>query len=251
MSVRDEDRAVVSVSARRRWASLGVLSASLLVVTMDLTILYVALPDLAADIRPTANQQLWIVDIYSLVLAGLLIPMSALADRWGRKLMLLAGFVVFGAASALILAADSPEQVIATRALLGVGGAMIMPTTLSLMRSVFTDADERATALGVWAAVSAMGAAVGPIVGGALLEHFSWHAAFLVNVPLMASAVVAGAVILPESRDPHPGRWDFVATVLSIVGMVLTRLVDQALRARRSPSPIAEGWAVLVTSWCC
>ena len=221
MSVRDDDRAAVTVPARRRWASLAVLSASLLVVTMDLTILNVALPELAADLRPTATEQLWIVDIYSLVLAGLLIPMSALADRWGRKRILLAGFLVFGAASAVILAAESSEQVIATRALLGVGGAMIMPTTLSLIRSVFTDADERATALGVWAGVSAMGAAVGPIVGGALLEHFSWQAAFLVNVPLMAVAFVAGAIILPESRDPNPGRWDFVATALSIVGMVL------------------------------
>ena len=220
MTIRETPAATVSVSRARRWASLAVLSASLMVVTMDLTILYVALPELAADIRPTANEQLWIVDIYSLVLAGLLISMSALADRWGRKRMLLAGFVVFAVASAAVLLAEEPGHVIATRALLGVGGAMIMPTTLSLIRSVFTDPSERATALGVWAAVSALGAAIGPIVGGALLEEFSWRAAFLVNVPFMAVAVVAGALILPEAREPHPGRWDFLATALSIVGMV-------------------------------
>src|SRR5690606_12825884 len=132
---------------------LAVLSASLLVVTMDMTILNVALPDLAAHLRPTADQQLWIIDGYSLVLAGLLVPMSALADRWGRKRLLLTGFAVFGGASLLVLAADSPAAVIAVRALLGAGGAMIMPTTLSMIRSVFTDPRERATALGVWAAV--------------------------------------------------------------------------------------------------
>lgn len=205
----------------RRWAALAVLSASLLVVVMDLTILNIALPDLAADLRPSAEQQLWIIDVYSLVLAGLLVSMSALADRWGRKRMLLAGFVLFGAASALVLVADSPATVIAVRALLGMGGAMIMPTTLSLLRSVFTDPRERATALGVWASVAAVGAAAGPIVGGLLLEHFAWQAAFLVNVPCMVVALVAGVLILPEARDPSPGRWDLVATVLSIAAMVL------------------------------
>ncbi|MFD3686682.1 MFS transporter [Nocardiopsis sp. NPDC058631] len=209
-----------SMSAGRRWAALVVLSASLLVVVMDMTILNVALPALSADLRPTAGQQLWIVDAYSLVLAGLLVTMSALSDRWGRKMMLLTGFAVFGGASLAVLAADSPGTVIAVRVLLGVGGAMIMPATLSMIRTVFPNPRERATALGVWAAIASLGAAVGPIMGGALLEHFSWHAAFLVNVPFMAVSLLAGLLLLPEARDPRPGNWDMVATVLSIVGMV-------------------------------
>lgn len=208
------------MSPRRRWAALGVLSASLLVIVMDLTILNVALPELTADLRPSATAQLWIVDIYSLLLAGLLITMSSLGDRWGRKRMLLTGFVVFGGASLLVLLADTPATVIAVRALLGVGGAMIMPTTLSLIRSIFTDPAERARALGVWAATSGLGAAIGPIVGGFLLEHFSWQAAFLVNVPFMALALGFGLWLLPEARDPKPGRWDFLGTVGSIAGMV-------------------------------
>jgi len=203
----------------RRWVGLVVLSLSLLAVVMDMTVLNVALPGIAADLRPSATQQLWIVDVYSLVLAGLLISASALADRWGRKRMLLAGFALFGAASALVLVAGSAEAVIAVRALLGLGGAMIMPTTLSMVRTVFTDPRERATALGVWAAIAAVGAAVGPIVGGLLLVHFPWQAAFLVNVPLMVIGLVFGAWLLPESRHPRPGRWDLFATVASIAGM--------------------------------
>ncbi|MDA0563887.1 MFS transporter [Streptomonospora sp. S1-112] len=220
MSIRrPADPAAPAVSRARRWACLAVLSASLLVVVMDYTVLNVALPDLTADLRPTADQQLWIVDVYSLVLAGLLVSMSALADRWGRRLLLLLGFAVFGGASLLVLAADTPAAVIAVRALLGAGGAMIMPTTLSMIRSVFTDPRERATALGVWAATSSLGLVVGPVVGGFLLEHFSWHAAFLLNVPLMLAALVAGLLVLPETRDPAPGRWDAVGTAQSIAGM--------------------------------
>lgn len=196
------------------------LSSSLLVIVMDMTILNVALPELTQDLKPSASEQLWIIDIYSLFLAGLLVPLSALADRWGRKRMLISGFFVFGGASLLIIAADSPTAVIAIRALLGVGGAMIMPTTLSMIRTIFTDPAERAKALGLWAAVSSVGIALGPIVGGLLLEHFSWQAAFLVNVPLMILAVIAGLVLLPETKDPSPGKWDGVATALSIVGMV-------------------------------
>lgn len=208
------------MSAGRRWGALAVLAASLLVVVMDMTILNVALPDIAAALSPTVAQQLWIVDIYSLVLAGLLVTMSTLGDRWGRKRMLLLGFAIFGGASLLIVLAESASVVIAVRALLGVGGAMIMPATLSMIRSLFTDPAERAKALGVWAAVASLGAAVGPIIGGLLLEHFSWHAAFLVNVPLMGAAVVVSLFLLPEARNPHPGRWDASATVLSIVGMI-------------------------------
>lgn len=204
----------------RRWGGLAVLSASLLLVVMDITILNVALPAISEDLRPDPVSQLWMVDVYALVVAGLLVTVSSLGDRWGRKKMLMTGFAVFGLASVLVLWADSPGDVIAIRALLGVGGAMIMPSTLSMIRTLFTDAKERATALGVWAAMAAVGGALGPILGGLLVENFSWHAAFLVNVPVMVVAIVAAIFLLPDSRNPEPGRWDPLATVLSIVGMV-------------------------------
>ncbi|NRQ31767.1 MFS transporter [Nonomuraea sp. NN258] len=208
------------VSTRRRWAGLAVLSASLLLVVMDMTVLNVALPAITEALKPGSIELLWMVDVYALVLSGLLVTVSALGDRWGRKRMLLTGFAVFGVASLAILVAESPAAVIAVRALLGVGGAMIMPSTLSMIRNLFTDPRERATALGVWAAMAAVGGALGPILGGFLLEHFSWHAAFLVNVPVMIVAIVAGLILLPESRNPNPGRWDALGTLLSIVGMV-------------------------------
>ncbi|TYR51651.1 MFS transporter [Streptomyces parvus] len=210
---------LTAMSRGRRWAALAVLSASLLVITMDMTILNIALPDIAAELHPTAAQQLWIVDAYSLVLAGLLVSVAAIADRWGRKRMLVLGYAFFAAASLLVLTADSAEAVIAIRALLGVGGAMVMPTTLSLIRVIFTDPRERATALSVWAAVSGLGTVVGPLVGGFLLDHFSWHAAFLVNVPLMAIGIVAALLLLPESRATSPGRWDAPAALLSLIGI--------------------------------
>ncbi|WP_019201346.1 MFS transporter [Tsukamurella sp. 1534] len=208
------------LSFAHRWAAALLLSASLLVITVDLTILNIAIPDLAADLRPTAAQQLWIIDAYSLVLAGLLVSTSSLGDRFGRKRMLLLGYLVFGSASLLVLWADSPTQVIALRVALGVGGAMIMPTTLTMLRVIFTDPGERAKALGLWAAVSGVGAAVGPIAGGLLLESFSWRAAFMVNVPLMAIVLVVGAFLLPESRVPSPGAWDWPGALMSITGMV-------------------------------
>ncbi|QYM76876.1 MFS transporter [Leucobacter luti] len=209
------------LSRGRRWAAVAVLTASLLVIIMDMTILNIALPEMAAELHPTSDQQLWIIDVYSLVLAGLLVSFAAIADRWGRKRMLLLGYTIFGGASLLILLANSAEAVIGIRALLGIGGAMIMPITLSLIRVIFTDPKERATALSIWAAVSSLGAAVGPLIGGVLLEHFSWHAAFLINVPLMVIGVVAGALILPESRVKNVGRWDAFAALLSLVGMTL------------------------------
>ncbi|MFT3660311.1 MAG: MFS transporter [Gordonia sp. (in: high G+C Gram-positive bacteria)] len=164
-------------------------------------------------------QQLWIVDAYSLVLAGLLISMSGLADRFGRRRLLMVGFGLFAVASLLVLRADSAPVVIALRALLGLGGAMIMPTTLSMLRVIFSDPRERTLALGIWAAVSAAGAAVGPIIGGFLLEHFSWHSAFLVNVPPMVLALLAAAFLLPESRVQVTARWDFVGSALSLGGV--------------------------------
>ncbi|MEV5575700.1 MFS transporter [Spirillospora sp. NPDC052269] len=204
----------------RRWAGLAVLSASLLLVVMDMTVLNVALPEIAADLRPDSISLLWMVDVYSLVVSGLLVTWAAVGDRWGRKRMLLTGFALFGLASLAVMWANSPGAVIAVRALLGVGGAMIMPSTLSMIRNLFTDPRERATALGIWATMAALGGALGPILGGALLEAFSWHSAFLVNVPVMAIALVAGWFLLPESRNPSPGPWDALGAALSIVGMV-------------------------------
>lgn len=215
-----DHQAPLVASAARRWAAALLLSASLLVITVDMTILNIAVPDLAADLRPTAAQQLWIIDVYSLVLAGLLVSTSSLGDRFGRKRMLLLGYVVFGIASALVLWAETPAQVIALRAALGVGGAMIMPTTLTMLRVIFTDPAERAKALGLWAAVSGVGAAVGPIVGGVLLENFSWRAAFMVNVPVMVIVLVVGIFLLPESKVGATGAWDWVGALMSITGMV-------------------------------
>lgn len=240
------------VSRRRRWAGLTVLSASLLLVVMDMTILNVALPAISADLRPGSVELLWMVDIYALVLSGLLVTVSALGDRWGRKKMLLTGFALFGLASTVVLWADSPGEVIAVRAMLGVGGAMIMPSTLSMIRTLFTDPRERATALGVWSAMAALGGGLGPILGGLLLEHFSWHAAFLVNVPVMVAAIAAGLFLLPESRNPRPGRWDVFATALSIIGMVaLVYSIKQfGKEGLAGAGPwVALGLAVVALTW--
>jgi DHA2 family multidrug resistance protein-like MFS transporter len=210
----------------RRWWALAVLAASLLVVVMDLTILNVALPAMSAELHLSSVSQLWVVDAYALALAGLLIPVTALGDRWGRKRMLITGYAAFAVGSVAVLWADSPGAVITIRALLGVGGAMVMPSTLSLIRSIFDDRRERTLALSVWGATAALGAAVGPVVGGALLESFSWHSAFLVNVPLMVVAIAAALWLLRENRSQRPGRIDAVGVLTSAGG--LTALVYAA-----------------------
>ncbi|UGY95114.1 MFS transporter [Streptomyces gobiensis] len=196
------------------------LCASLLLVAMDATILNIALPSLIDDLQPSGRAQLWIIDIYGLVLGGLLVTAGALSDRWGRKLLFLVGFVLFGVASVVAATAGSSEQLIAGRVLLGVGGAMVMPSTLSLIRHTFTDARERAMAIGIWAAVAGAGASVGPLIGGFLVERYGWSAAFWVNVPVVVVTVVCGVVLLRESRDPHPAGIDWAGAVLSVVGIV-------------------------------
>lgn len=206
--------------AKNRWAVLGVLSLSLLVVALDLTVLNVALPTLSTELRPSSVQLLWIVDVYSLVVAGLLISCGTLGDRVGRKRFLCLGFIVFGAASATAAWANGPEMLIAARALLGIGAAIIMPSTLSIIRNVFTDRKERTVALAVWATMSAAGAAVGPVVGGVMIEHFWWGSVFLINVPIMVFALIAALTLVPESRHPNPPRWDTVGALLSVTGLI-------------------------------
>ncbi len=209
-----------NLSKARRWVCLFAVLFGEFVVAIDMTVLNIALPSLTAELQPTSDQQLWIVDSYSLVLAGLLVASSSLSDRWGRKRMLLSGFAVFGIASAFIIGAQSPEAVIAIRALLGVGGAMIMPATISMVRNIFTNARERAFALAAWSSISGLGMAAGPLIGGFLLEHFSWHAAFVVNIPLMAIGIVLGIIVLPEIRVKNPGSWDVLAAFIALLGMV-------------------------------
>ena len=182
----------------RRWRVLTVLASSLLLIAMDATLLNVALPTLAADLAPGSTELLWIVDAYGLVLAGLLVAMAGLGDRIGRRRLLSAGLVVFAGASLLAALAGSPAQLIAARALLGVGGAMIMPSTLSVLRSVFLDERERAVAIGVWTAVAAGGFALGPIAGGALLEVADWPWLFAVQIPVVLVGLVAVRLFVPE-----------------------------------------------------
>lgn len=208
------------LSKGRMWAALAVILFGQFIVSIDLTILNIALPDLTKELRPTSDQLLWIIDVYSLVVAGLLVATSSLSDRFGRKRMLLTGFFIFGFASGLIMIADSAEFVIAIRAMLGVAGAMIMPVTISMIRSIFNDAKERALAIAIWSSISAIGMATGPLIGGVLLDFFSWHAAFFVNVPLMAAAFLIGIFVLPEVKLKNPGKFDVLASILFLAGMV-------------------------------
>ncbi|WP_175411211.1 MFS transporter [Streptomyces sp. TRM64462] len=203
-----------------RWVVLVVLCVSLLLVALDATVLHVAVPAVSEDLRPSATGLLWIVDAYPLVCASLLILFGTLGDRVGRRRILLGGYALFGVASAVAAFADTPAVLIAARALLGVGGAMIMPATLSILRAVFPDRRERATAIGIWTAVAAVGAATGPVLGGFLVEHFWWGSVFLINIPLMALILPAARWLLPESRGSGDGPWDVVGALMAAAGVL-------------------------------
>ncbi|MFB7780139.1 MFS transporter [Streptomyces bauhiniae] len=202
-----------------RWVVLVVLCVSLLLVALDATVLHVAVPAVTEDLRPSAVELLWIVDIYPLVCASLLILFGTLGDRVGRRRVLLLGYALFGVASAVAALAHNGETLILARALLGVGGAMIMPATLSILRQVFPDRRERALAIGIWSAVAAVGAAVGPLLGGFLLEHFWWGSVFLINIPLMLVSLPIGRMLLPESRGERDGPWDIAGALMAAGGL--------------------------------
>ena len=205
-----------SPAGRREWIGLGVLALPCLLYSMDLTVLNLAVPALSRDLAPSSTQLLWIVDIYGFLLAGLLIPMGTLGDRIGRRRLLLIGAAVFGAASVLAAFSNSAAMLIGTRAVLGIAGATLAPSTLSLIRQMFLDSRQRTFAIGIWIMSFSAGAGIGPLVGGALLEHFWWGSAFLVGVPVMALLLAVGPVLLPEFRDPRPGRLDWLSAGLSI-----------------------------------
>ncbi|MGW2658710.1 MFS transporter [Streptomyces sp. NPDC001478] len=203
-------------AGRKEWIALGVLLLPVLLVSMDLTVLYFAIPSISEDLRPSSGQQLWMIDIYGFVLAGVLLTMGALGDRIGRRRLLLIGAVVFGAGSLLAAYANSPETVISARAFQGIGGATLMPSTLALIRNLFPDQTQRRTALAVWSTGMAAGAALGPVVSGALLAWFWWGSVFVINVPVMLLLLVAGPFLLPEFKDRAAGRFDLISAVLSL-----------------------------------
>ncbi|MFD5626740.1 MULTISPECIES: MFS transporter [unclassified Streptomyces] len=203
-----------------RWLALCVLVLAVLLVAVDATVLGLATPYISEDLKPSGTQLLWIGDVYSFVIAGLLVSMGSLGDRIGRKKLLLIGATAFGAISVLNAYASTPELMILARALLGVAGATLMPATLALIRNLFHDPRERSLAIGIWGATASAGTAVGPVVGGFLLEHFWWGSVFLINLPVMVVLVLVGIRLLPESRTPNPGPWDLTSVGLSFVGMI-------------------------------
>lgn len=202
-----------------RWIALTVLTLAVLLIAVDATVLGLATPFLSEDLQPSGVQLLWIGDSYGFVIAGLLVSMGGLGDRIGRKRLLLIGASAFGLISILNAYAPTAEVMIAARALLGVAGATLMPSTLALIRNIFSDPAERTVAIGVWGAMSSAGMAIGPILGGVLLEHFWWGSVFLINLPVMIILVIAGAKLLPESKATNAGAWDLRSVVLSLVGM--------------------------------
>ncbi|PZO64568.1 MAG: MFS transporter [Paracoccus denitrificans] len=210
----------VSSNLHSRWLVLIAVMLAFLPVVLDMTILHVAVPSLTQSLEASGNEVLWIIDIYPLLMAGLLVPMGTLADRLGNRRVLLTGLVIFGLASFWAAFAESAPQLIAARVVLALGGSMIMPCVLGIIRKTFEDDAERAMALGLWGTVGAAGAAVGPLVGGALLAHFWWGSVFLINVPVMLVVAPAGYFLLPSTEKTVPGRWPIGQALLLIVGMI-------------------------------
>jgi DHA2 family multidrug resistance protein-like MFS transporter len=204
----------------REWAGLAVLALPALLASLELTVTHLALPAIAADLGASSTQLLWIVDVYAFLLAAVMIPLGVLGDRIGRRRLLLVGAVAYGVASVLAAYSPDPGLLIAARAMMGVAGATLMPSTLSLTAAMFRDPHQRAVAIGVIIASVSGGTAIGPLVGGWLLEHFWWGSAFLLAAPVMAVLLVIGPVVLPEHREPHPGRLDLGSAALVLLAVL-------------------------------
>jgi MFS transporter, DHA2 family, multidrug resistance protein len=224
MDPTDEDADVAAsappLATRREWVGLGVLALACLLYAMDLTVLHLAVPSLSEDLQPSSAELLWITDIYGFMVAGFLVTMGTLGDRIGRRRLLLGGAAAFGVVSVAAALSTSPQQLIASRALLGVAGATLAPSTLSLIFAMFQDPRQRTTAIGVWITSFSAGGAIGPVLGGVLLEHFWWGSVFLLALPVMALLLLLGPRVLPEYRDPGAGRLDLASAAMSLVAVL-------------------------------
>src|ERR1700683_4036376 len=238
------------VSGARRWVTLAVLCCPLLLISLDNTILNVALPSIVRGLHATSTQLQWIVDAFAIFFAGLLLSFGAMGDRIGRKWMFMGGLVVFGTGSALAAWSDTPDRLTAARAVMGVGAAALMPSTLSILTNVFTADRERARAIGIWSGAAGLGVAIGPMLGGFLLVHFWWGSVFLINVPVVLIGLVATAFIVPNSKSPQAGRADPLGAILSIVGigLLLWAIIEAPNRTWTSPlivGPLAASLVIL------
>jgi MFS family permease len=220
-------------ATRREWIGLLVIALPCMLYSMDLTVLNLALPQLSADLKPTSAELLWIVDIYGFLVAGSLITMGTLGDRIGRRRLLLIGATAFGIGSVLAAFSTSPRMLIATRALLGIAGATLAPSTLSLIRSMFHDPGQRTFAIGVWVTNYSVGGAIGPLLGGILLQYFWWGSVFLIGVPVMLLLLVVGPVLLPEFRDPEAGLWMVPSMLAFTAGSFLVPRIVRRVPAAR------------------
>jgi EmrB/QacA subfamily drug resistance transporter len=243
MSADGIERETRGVGSRRRWLALAVLCVSLLIVTLDNTVLNVALPTLVDKLNASSSDLQWIVDAYVLVFAGLLLVSGSLGDRFGRKRIFLAGLAAFTACSVWAAYSGSVESLIAARASMGIGAALIMPATLAIITNTFTDEHERQRAISLWAATSGAGIALGPIVGGLLLEYFWWGSIFLVNVPIAACGFALALPLVPDSKNPSADRPDLVGSLLSIVGLglVLYAIIEAPANGWTSTPVLATG----------
>jgi DHA2 family multidrug resistance protein-like MFS transporter len=206
-----------SRAGRREWIGLAVLALPTLLVSIDVSVLFLALPHLSEDLGADSTEQLWITDIYGFMTAGFLVTMGTLGDRIGRRRLLLIGGTLFGLASLLAAFSASPEMLIAARALMGIAGATLLPSTLALISNMFRDPKQMGMAIAVWGTCFMAGIALGPVVGGAMLDAFWWGSVFLLAVPVMAVLLVAAPLFLPEFSDPDAGRLDLVSVALSLV----------------------------------
>ncbi|TGL61573.1 MFS transporter [Leptospira sarikeiensis] len=207
-------------ATKKEWIGLAVIALPCLLYAMDLTVLYLAAPQLTADLNPTPSQQLWIMDIYGFLVAGFLVIMGNLGDKIGRRKLLLYGAAAFGVASVLAAFSPSSEILILTRAILGITAATLAPSTLSLIRNMFLDSEERTVAIGIWGMSFSLGGAIGPLVGGVLLEHFWWGSVFLMSVPVMILLLLVGPKLLPEFKDPDAGKMDIPSAILSLISVL-------------------------------